>query len=228
VAANAPIEDKISNALDNLRGAVRFIEEKRGRGAFAVYRNASADRVRVHRATRLIGSLAYTDDLMSVKDRVFGEFDRNFNFVKNPDYYELPDKTEPFDSCALTENNNDALVLFSYPAMTYPEIGENIKYVIFNTYHSGTLNTVSDAALRFFSDAKERGIPVFATGAEKGLCYSSSAEFHRLGIIPLFGLSPVAAYVKLWLAHSCGKDLTKTVNSSLSGDVFPQIDKTRP
>lgn len=219
VAANAPIEDKCSNALDNLRGAVRFVEERAGQGAFAVYRNASGDRVRVHRATRLIGSAAYTDELMSVKNCVFGEFDGNFNFIGNPDYYELPDGTEPFDCRLLNESNEEALVLFSYPAMTYPRIGENVKYVIFNTYHSGTLNTVSDAALRFFASARERGIPVFATGAEKGLCYSSSAEFDRLGIIPLYNISPVAAYIKLWLAHSWGRELKTAVNIPLSGDL---------
>ena len=219
VAANAPIEDGGSNALDNLRGAVRFIESGSGRGVFAVYRNACSDRVRVHRGTRLIGAKAYSDDLSSVKKSIYGAFDGDFTFIKNQNYRELPDATLPFDPSVLDENNEGALVLFSYPGMSYPEINENVKYVIFNTYHSGTLNTSSDAAREFFLEAKKRGIPVYATGVSAELCYSSALSFDALGIIPLPEISPVAAYIKLWFIYAAGNDPASTVGSSLSGDI---------
>ena len=220
VAANAPIDDEKSNALDNLRGAVRFIESGAGNGVFAVYRNGASDRVRIHRGTRLIGAKAYSDDLSSAKRSVFGEFDKNFLFMKNPDYREYSDAIAPFDPDSLTENNREALVLFSYPAMAYPEIGKEVKYVIFNTYHSGTLNTGSTAAKNFFIEAKKRHIPVYATGVSEELCYSSALSFEELGIIPLPELSPVAAYIKLWFIYASGEDPMDAVNSSLSGDII--------
>lgn len=225
VAANAPIEKDSSNALDNLRGAVLFIRTGTGRGVFAVYRNAASHRIRVHRGTRLIGPKAYSDDLSSAKKSIFGEFDRELNFIKSPDHREYPDAIEPFDPKVLSENNNSALMLFSYPAMRYPEIGEGVRYVIFNTYHSGTLNTGSDAAKRFFTEARERGIPVYATGISTGARYSSALLFEELGITPVYELSPVAAYVKLWLAYASGSDPLKILSSSLSGDIIPPSDE---
>lgn len=220
VAACAPIEDENSNALDNLRGAVRFIEGRKGRGAFAVYRNSQSNRVRVHRAPRLLGSVAYSDELSSVGKCAYGEFDGDGFFRKNPEYRESVDTLLPFDPDALSEDNAEALVLFSYPGMIYPQIGEGIKYIIFNTYHSGTLNTDADSARAFFQMAKGRGIPIFSTGVSQGAQYQSAALFEELGITPIVGLSPVAAYVKLWLACATDRDLLSSVHASLSGDLF--------
>lgn len=220
VAANAPLEDEGANALDNLRGAVRFIEEKAGRGVFAVYRNASSSTVRVHRGTRLIGAKAYSDDLSSAKKSIYGEFGSDFDFLKNPDYVETPDGILPFDPECINENNDEALVLFSYPGMSYPHIGERVRYIIINTYHSGTLNTRSRSAVEFFSSAKERGIPVYATGISKGPHYASAELFDELGITPVYELSPVAAYVKLWFAYSSKIDPLRAISAPLSADLL--------
>ena len=220
VASCAPIEDENSNALDNLRGAVRFIEGREGRGAFAIYRNSTSDRVIAHRATRLIGSKAYSDELSSVGECAYGEFDESYTFRKNLEYREELDAILPFDPDALGEYNAEALVLFSYPGMTYPKIGERVKYIIFNTYHSGTLNTASDEAKAFFETAKGRGIPIFSTGVSQGAQYRSAVLFEELGITPIVELSPVAAYVKLWLACASDRDLSESVRASLSGDLF--------
>ena len=42
VAANSPIENPTSNALDNLHGAISFIKQGGGSGTFVIYRNAKA------------------------------------------------------------------------------------------------------------------------------------------------------------------------------------------
>jgi L-asparaginase len=126
----------------------------------------------------------------------------------------------PFDPELFDEINEDAAVLFSYPAMIYPELSERTKYVIINTYHSGTLNTRSDSAVRFFGTAKAKGIPVFATGISEGPQYESAESFRKLGITPVVACSPVAAYVKLWLAHKAGLDKEATMKISLSGDLI--------
>ena len=220
VAANAPIEDESSNALDNLRGAVRFIEDGLGRGAFVVYRNAAHGRVRVHRATRLIGGKAYSDDLSSAGKCIYGEFNEELVFYKNPEYIDVPDGIAPFDPACLSDCNRDALMLFSYPGMVYPEIGEGVGYIIFNTYHSGTLNTSSAEALEFFAKARERGITVYATGISEGPQYSSAERFGELGIIPVTSLSPVAAYIKLWFAYSSGRSPLNVLSTPLCSDLL--------
>ncbi len=219
VAANAPIESPDSNAIDNLHGAIRFIAEGEGRGAFAVYRNSTSDTVRVHRATRLIGAKAYSDDLSSANKRVYGIFDSNFKFIKDEKYAEAHDGLPPFDPELLGETNEGAAVLFSYPGMSYPELSERTKYVIVNTYHSGTLNTKSEKARHFFAAARAKGIPVYATGISEGPQYESAESFRELGITPVTALSPVAAYIKLWLAYSAGIDPEAAMRTSLSGDI---------
>ena len=91
VSANRPIENEKTNALDNLRGAIKFIESGEGRGAFVVYRNDNSDTVRMHRATRLVGVKAFSDDVSSIRGEVYGHFDKDFKFIKNPKYGEEED-----------------------------------------------------------------------------------------------------------------------------------------
>lgn len=218
VSANAPIEDPASNALDNLHGAIRFIKAGAGKGAFVVYRNGDSDTVKVHRATRLIGSMAYSDAVSSVMGGVYGYFGKDFTFVKSPDYKEAADAVLPLDASVLEETNNAAMLLFSYPGMRYPHIDEDVRYILLGSFHSGTVNTKSQDATRFFKTAKARGIPVYVTGVSEGPQYESAELFKELGIIPICNLSPVSAYVKLWLISSAGLPVDKYLDASLSGD----------
>ncbi len=220
VAANAPIEDPVSNAMDNLRGAVRFIEQRGGRGTFAVYRNAASKTLFVHRVTRLLESRAYSDEVVSLRDIPYGSMDGEFHFVKNPKFHEKADEMAPLSCGGLSVVNDSALLISVRPGIRYPEIPEGVKYVMMNTYHSGTLDTKSERARAFFLGARERGVTVFATGVYGGPKYASAELFDELGICPIMNLSPVAAYVKLWLADSMGEEPIKILGQSLSGDVL--------
>ncbi len=217
VSANAPIENAKSNALENLHGAIRFIELQAGRGVFSIYSNGTA--VRVHRGTRLLGPKAYSDASSSIFGSIYGSFDKSFRYRKNKDYRELPDSIAPLGASSLPETNTHTLIVTPYPGMIYPELGEKIKYVILNTYHSGTFNTKSESTKAFFLAAKEKGVTVFATGIEDGINYSSMSCFEELGIIPVRNISPIAVYMKLWLAVSRGISPIEIMSSSLSGDV---------
>ena len=217
VSAARPIEDERTNALDNLRGAIRFIELSGGRGAFAVYRNERSDTVLVHRATRLLGAVAYSDTLDSIGYCPYGRFERD-RFVKNPEYTENEDETGVLDTEKIGDASESILVLPSYVGMRYPRSLAGVKYIIINTYHSGTLNTASDAAREFFGMAAEQGIKVFATGIYDGDSYESTSVFSELGIIPLRNIAPVAAYVKLWLMSSADRDVASELALSLGGD----------
>lgn len=220
VAANSPIENPASNALDNLHGAISFIKQGGGRGAFVIYRNANSDIVQVHRATRLIASKAYSDDVESVGGIIYGSFDSQFKFVKNINYFERADEALLLDEIFIESFCNNIMILPSYPAMIYPKIPNDVKYVILNTYHSGTLNTKSQALIDFLSEAKLKNVKVYVTGISNGAQYSSAEIFGELGIEPLKNISPVSAYVKLWLLTSTKKDPTKFMSVSICGDMM--------
>lgn len=83
--------------------------------------------------------------------------------------------------------------------MQYPEITENVKAVLLEGFHSGTLNTDGKALNDFCQKAKAMNIPVFLTGACKGFYYESKLKFDRLNIKVLPPASPIAMYIKLWL-----------------------------
>lgn len=220
VSSNAPIENPVSNALDNLHGAINFIKQKAGNGVFVIYRNGASDTVLAHRATRLLESKAYSDEVISVLNQPYGMFDTNFTFVKNNKYNEKKDDTNPLSCKNITSTNEHTQIIQMYPGISYPEISSNVKYIIINTYHSGTLDTKSETARKFFLKAKENGITVFATGIYDGPQYSSAKHYAELGITPIMNLSPVVAYVKLWLADSMGLAPKKMLSLSLSGDII--------
>ena len=220
VSSNRPIEHGRANALDNLHGAVRFIEGGFGRGVFAVYRNDTSDTVRVHRAARLLGPKAYSDEVESIYGEAYGSFDRDYNYHKNDAYTERPDAMPPLNASALAESSREILVIHAYPGMCCPVPSDEVRYIIINTYHSGTLDTTSERAREFFLSCAERGIPVYAAGATGGPDYASASEYGALSIIPLTDMSPVAAYVKVWMLSCSGADVQTYMPLSLSGDVM--------
>ena len=224
VSSNKPIEDEQSNALYNLHSAICFIKNREGRGVFVLYRNSNSNVVRVHRGTRLIGTKAFSDDVSSIFGGVYGHFDADFNFVKNEEYQEKEDESATFDLSTLCESNEEILMIFPHPGMVYPKLGEKVKYILHNTYHSGTVNTRSESTKEFFLDAKARGIKTYIVGVTDGLEYESSGIFGELGLIPLKNLSPVAAYVKLWIlsgSRLSDSEITEKLMQSLSGDIAP-------
>jgi L-asparaginase len=103
--------------------------------------------------------------------------------------------------------------------MVYPPLGEQVRFVLHESYHSGTINTEHPHAIRFFEEAKEKGIPVFLTGVGSGLAYESTREYKRLALRPLPEMSPIAAYVKLWMLSAGGLDPVEWMRRSLGGDI---------
>lgn len=218
VSANYPIEDARSNAMDNLHGAICLISRGDAKGVFVVYRNEDSDIVCVHRATRLIGPKAYSDEASSVRNIVYGTFAENFSFRINERYVECNDECEVLDASLLEEGSSEIMVINSYPAMIYPQISSGVKCVIINSYHSGTINTKSQKTIDFMSAAREKGVKVYVTGVSEGPQYASAEEFAKLGIIPIKNLSPIAAYVKIWLLLSAKNNIEKMLQASICGD----------
>lgn len=218
VSSNYPIDNPKSNGIINLCGAIRFIENSYGKGVWVIYKNNN-DCLKIHRATRLLSSKAFSDDIYSIHDQYFGWFDDSFQFHKNKYYDEKRDEMNTFIHQDLEEASMDILKIEPYPGMVYPNIPYNIKYIILGSYHSGTIDVKSNKAKSFFEKILERNIKVFITGVEDNILYESSKKFNQYNIIPVYNISPVSTYIKLWLGSLSGIDMSQTINCSLSGDV---------
>ncbi len=218
VSSNYPIENPLANGLENLKGAVEFIKNKLGKGAFVSYKN-QGEKVVIHRASRLIYSKALCDDVVSFKNEFFGEFNCNFEFLPNKLYQEKQDQHSPISLDDLSDFSFDILWLNQYAGMPYPKLEDNVKYILINAYHSGTINTSSSKAQEFFTEAKNKGIKVFVCGVTYGIGYKSTAIFEEYNVLPIYDISPISAYIKLWLISSLKLDLS-LLNSSLGGDLL--------
>lgn len=221
VSANYPAGDARSNAIPNLHGALRFIAEVGKAGVWVPYQNVG-EPLHVHRGTRLLESIAFTDYVESVFSSRYGTFLGNKPFEGNADYRERADALPALGVPALGEDAPQILRVQPCPGMVYPEIGEEVRYILHASFHSGTVNTASSEAKRFFAEARARNIPVFLTGVTEGDAYASTSAFAALGITPLYRIAPVAAYVKLWMLSAQGKRVTaEMLHSPLAGDVIP-------
>lgn len=225
VSANYPIEDHRSNGIANLRAAICFIAQQAGRGAFTVYRNVGDPAPKVYRATRLLAGAAFTDRLDAAMDQPYGFFDEDFRFVNNPWYGEETDALLLPPCLDLKADCTHILRLAPHPGMRYPALDDDVRYVLLDSYHSGTVNTKSETARTFFKLAASKGISVFLTGATGERTYESTRAYAELGITPLVRIAPIAAYLKLWLYADSKIDAHTVLHLSRGGDVIPFIDR---
>lgn len=108
------------------------------------------------------------------------------------------------------------LVLYAAPGMYYPKPDETMKAVLLISYHSGTLPTDDDSFCHFTRQAYAMNIPVYVLGganAPEGkheprhttedthAPYESISRYDELHLKPLPVMSPVDAYMQLYLAH---------------------------
>lgn len=219
VSSNFPIEHPQANGLANLRAAIAFIRQGGGNGVFVMYQNQTDARVSVHRGTRLLESQAFSDAVFSVHNCPFGWISsENARFLPNPTYHESPDAVKPFAVTDLPASCPQILRIVPYVGFQYPSISQEIRYILHESYHSGTINTRTESARAFFVDAKCRKIPVFLTGVSGGASYASAKDFTELSILPLPPITPIAAFLKLWFCAETGADAKKIMFLPLGGD----------
>ncbi len=218
VSSNYVLDVPKANGLDNFTYAVEFIANKQGTGIFAIYRNT--DRViYVHRGTRLLPHLPYSDDLFSVNGQYYGIY-KDDKFVANSNYHTSP--SEASYTLSLPDIwKSDILRIFPYPGMEYPELSEHTRAILLDTYHSGTICSITPNMESFFGAADARNIPIFLTGAYSGIDYESVKMWKQLQVCTLPQASPIAMYVKLWMAMHSEKLLDSV---SLNNIMLTPID----
>lgn len=212
VSANYPLDDERSNGIDNFSAAVQFIEQQGGNGVFIAYKNSN-DVCYIHRGSRVMGHLDFSDDLFSVKNQYFGIIE-NGEFIKNENYRAVPDEIEPFGVVQLKAHSSIKIINAA--------VGEAFDYndksvYLIRAYHSGTL-PISDNSLADFA-CRNRNI--FISGFDSNSVYESTAAYENMGFKILLVSSFISSYIKLWLAESMGLSLDDVMNKSLGEDIVP-------
>ncbi|MBQ8356933.1 MAG: asparaginase [Clostridia bacterium] len=217
VSANYPLEDPRSNGLDNFCGAVDFLRSTPdAKGTYISYRNEQ-ECTKIHRASRLLPHRTFDDALFSVGGPVAEIIEGKVYPVA--EYSEQADGQPPMNGNDLIVSDGRILFLNAHPGMRYPAL-DGAAAVLIGTYHSGTLATAGSPLRRFAMSAKKQNVPVFLAGTQvSGTAYESGNLFDRLGLIPLPPISPIAAYMKLCLAFSDGKDFNTALALPLGGDL---------
>lgn len=220
VSSNYPIEDERANGLVNFHYAVVSSEKKR-KGVYVVYRNADGNTY-IHKGDRLLAHHAYEDDLHSVGNEYIGRFTPTGVWEERK-----PGETEKQRQplalkqgyCGLSEDSAAILWLKVYPGMVYPHLNEQVKAVLLETYHSGTVR-VTDGWDTFIEEKEKWKIPVYLVGAqsaEEG--YETMQAYQRCGIQVLPNQAPIAAYCWLWLQLSAVNATEQTMNKTEGQDI---------
>lgn len=217
VASNYILDDDRANGVDNFSGAVAFICQKAGRGVFVSYKN-TGEATQFHRGTRLAQHPAYTDYLFSMDLKSYATL-KNGIVERNLAYQE-PEDTASVGVAAADQLKADVLWLTAHPMLHFPALSESVSAVLISSYHSGTINTASDSWTSFFAEAQKKQIPVFLTGAVKGMSYESTKVFAEKGICVLPKMAPVAAYVKLLFAGAEQADYQAYMGRAIGGDLM--------
>lgn len=215
-AANYELDNKKSNGLVNFRSAVCLI--KSGiRGVFVSYAD-NAGNNDIYIASRIMESDPYNDMYRSFDGKIWGRIvsDR-LEIYSSPDREEL-DNCRPIQIKRPKSFDKKVILIRPYPDMSYRSISlDGISAVVHYMYHSATACVAGEdtSALGFAERCAEKGIRLYmASFKDRNMerAYLSSREMLGRNVIPLFNISPEAAYVKVLIAeNSEGFDIDRTL-----------------
>ena len=191
VSANYPLRDSRSNGLQNFVAAADFLRTGE-KGVFVAYHNTGDRQTTIHRGREVLPQTPYEDSVFSLFMQPYGWMESGV-WTRNPDH---PQTVQ--DDLSACELNGRVLFLRPYVGMVYPALPD-VKAVLLEGWHSGTLPTATPELRAFCRAAKEKGVGVYLTGSRDGFAYESKQLFEALGIRTMQPMSPSAAYVYLML-----------------------------
>ena len=163
----------------------------------------------IHTAARALRHPEMSDKVYSLGGTPYAEYEGGVISCRE-DY--IPSGVgEPLGKVNFCENAG-LLTVTVNPTEQYRYDLEGVRAIILIPYHSGTLNTASEAFKAFCQKAKEKHIPIFLPDLPKGDHYESMKAYGELGIIALPPCSSVALTMKLWIATSQNLPLTDFAN----------------
>ncbi len=215
-AANYELNNAKSNGLVNFRSAVCLIGSG-VRGVFAAYAD-NAGNNDIYIASRIMESDPYNDMYRSFDGRVWGRIVKDKLEIYSPPYR---DELEAFSSVKTKRPqgfNKRVMLIRPYPDMSYNNIDlDGVSAVVHYMYHSATACVVGEdtSVIRFAERCAERSVRLYmASFKDRSLerAYLSSREILGKNVIPLFNISPEAAYIKALIAeNSDGFDIDATL-----------------
>lgn len=186
VSSNYILDDERANGKENFKYAVKFVKEKIG-GVFVSYKNTGS-KPEIHQGHKVLPHEIYTDDVKSIGNAL-GYYE-NDKFVLN----HQPERCPEIKKLKFSKNSSVLWIKF-HPGTILP--GNNkYKAILLEGYHSGTLPTLSSEFRNF---CENTSIPIFLVGAKEGTQYESVKEYEELGIKHLPFISPIYAYIRLWI-----------------------------
>ena len=191
VSANYPLRDSRSNGLQNFVAAADFLRTGE-KGVFVAYHNTGDRQTTIHCGREVLPQTPYEDSVFSLFMQPYGWME-NGVWTRNPDH---PQTVQ--DDLSACELNGRVLFLRPYVGMVYPALSD-VKAVLLEGWHSGTLPTATPELQAFCRAAREKGVGVYLTGNRDGFAYESKQLFEALGIRTMQPMSPSAAYVYLML-----------------------------
>lgn len=172
VCSNYVLEHENSNGMANFSLAVDCIVNKKDRGVLVPYDGI------LHRGENLMPHNLYSDKLYSLNTKLV------IKPHKEPDY---------------SRGNTGIMLIHMSPGLVYPTDFTGVKAVLLHAYHGGTLCVKDEGFISFTKRAKEKNIKIFMVGANPETEYDSCREYEELGINVMEHISPIYAYMKLWV-----------------------------
>lgn len=222
VSSNYVLEDSRANGFTNFNYALEFIKGGFGEGVFVSYCNEDGFPT-LHRAVRLQPPMAYSDGVFSVGNSWYGRFFDGF-YEQNPDYQEregiksVLEFMEEEQQFALAENTAEILRIVPYVGMTYPELSQDVKVVLHESFHSGTIS-INEELKKFAEQANFLGVPIYLTGlSRQENHYETVKVYESLGIRILPESAVIAQYCKIWMTLSNHWDLDTVMRTPVAGD----------
>lgn len=216
VSSNFPLENPRANGLYNFLYAIKSIS-LHYTGVMVPYRNSDGNTY-LHWGTKLLAHQAFEDNLFSIHQEVLGFYNRNGEWIqeeagmkrKSANFPELYGISEPGNNkqehfmhmMQLKQNTGSILWLRMYPGFQWSELPKETKYVILESYHSGTI-CIDEGLKRFLAHTAKYHIPVYVTGLERVTdSYETIQQYEELGLQPILNEAPIAIYCLLWLTIS--------------------------
>ena len=196
VSAAYPLSDTRTNGFVNFISAVKFLKKGIG-GVFVSYKNDRDEKAKMHIATRLF---THNESLADIES-MGGEIEPLNDTKKLPEF--KLSKEAHILSISMT------------PGDSYSYSLENVCAVIIRPYHSGTVNSESDAFGEVLKKAENKKIPVFLVNSKEGRGYESTKDFENLPITVLPPSAFPAIYMKCWIAKSIGEDMEEFVKTPI-------------
>ncbi len=193
VSADYPLDNEKSNGYPNFKCAVEFIKNKIANGIFISYKNDNETMTNIHIPSRVLQHNELNANIYSIDGKPFAEYNSNFK-INNIKVSGNSTKT----GIVKYATDSQILVIPNLPGQSYLYCLDDIRAILFKTYHSATLNTASEKFIEFCNKANEMNIPMFVLGPKSDTNYESTKIYKDLniGILP-YGTF-ISAYMKLW------------------------------